>query len=76
VALFDGGVGAASVLVIVLALIVTGWLNTKGAMDAKDKQIADLTQALHDERTRSDINVQTAHVVREVMTGLRKEISQ
>ena len=73
ISLFGGAGGGTAVVFCILWL--TGQIHTKSAMDDKNKQIEKLERALEVERLRGDIQVQTAHVVREVMQGLRKEIS-
>jgi HAMP domain-containing protein len=74
IGLFDGSLGAAGVLVIWLALLVSGQLFTRSTVNDKDRQIADLKHALDLERQRGDIQVQTSHVVQELVQGLRKEL--
>lgn len=74
---FITGGGFAGLIVL---LLVTGQLHTRSAMeakdkiiDAKDRQIEKLENALVMERTRSDTVVTTAGIVRDVMESLRKE---
>ena len=80
--LFGGaGAGVVGVCVVVVVLFITGQISTKGQMDAKDRQLADMTEQRDEwketaklERARGEAGVVTGQIVRDVMTSLRKEL--
>ena len=73
-----GGVG-----LVMLYLFIRGEIVPKSRIEDKEKDLEQLRierdewkKAYEIERVRADAGIQAAHVVKEVMTGLRKEISQ
>lgn len=75
VAQLVGGTTGGTAIVFFL-LWLTGLIHTKAEMSYKDEQIKELKQALASERARSDNLLQTGSLVREVVTGLREELTR
>ncbi len=56
---------------IFCVFFITGWIFPRSVVADKDKQIAELKQALEAERDRSNTAVAAAAATRDVMTALQ-----
>lgn len=76
VALLEGGGGALGILVVFCAMFISGLIVPKSVVEERDGRIEHLERLLELERQRSDVIVQTGHVVREVMQSLPRRPEQ
>lgn len=80
--LFGGaGAGVVGVSLVFCVLFVTGQITTKKQLEQADQWLEAMKEerdewkkAYELERARGEANVVTGQIVRDVMTGLRKEL--